>query len=182
LRLHRGQGEPRPADDGVGWRVPRLRAGPPQGLRHPAASAVPVPVGPLCHSPPVVCTGCGVDPGVNRKALGELGERWAREYLEQHGYRIRETNYRCREGEVDIVAEHGGCLVFVEVRTKTGSAFGTPEESITPVKQERLAAVAMSYLQTHDGLPLEWRIDVVAIEVGPKGRVVRTELIQNAVS
>jgi putative endonuclease len=119
---------------------------------------------------------------VNRKALGELGERWAREYLEQNGYCIRETNFRCREGEIDIVAQHGDSLVFVEVRTKTGSSFGSPEESVTTAKQEKLASVAMSYLQTHDGLPSEWRIDVVAIEVSPRGRVVRTELIQNAVS
>ncbi|MDM8000717.1 MAG: YraN family protein [Dehalococcoidia bacterium] len=119
---------------------------------------------------------------MKRKALGEMGEGWARKYLQQHGYRIRETNFRCREGEIDIIAEHEGCLVFVEVRTKTGSRFGTPEESVTLAKQERLAAVAMSYLQTHDSLPSEWRIDVVAIEVSPRGRIVRTELIQNAVS
>jgi putative endonuclease len=119
---------------------------------------------------------------MNRKALGELGEWWARKYIEQNGYHIRETNYRCREGEIDIVAEHEGCLVFVEVRTKTGSRFGTPEESVTVAKQEKLVSVAMSYLQAHDDLPSEWRIDVVAIEVSPKGQVVRTELIQNAVS
>ena len=119
---------------------------------------------------------------MNRKAVGELGERWARKHLERNGYRIRETNFRCREGEIDIVAQHGDSLVFVEVRTKTGSAFGTPEESVTATKQEKLASVAMSYLQTHGDLPTEWRIDVVAIEVSPKGRVVRTELIQNAVS
>lgn len=119
---------------------------------------------------------------MNRKALGDLGERWAREHLERHGYRIRETNFRCREGEIDIIADHEGCLVFVEVRTKTGSAFSSPEESVTAAKKEKLASVAMSYLQTHDGLPSDWRIDVVAIEVSPKGRVVRTELIQNAVS
>ena len=119
---------------------------------------------------------------MNRKALGELGERWARDYLEKRGYRIRETNFHCREGEIDIVAQHEDSLVFVEVRTKTGSAFGTPEESVTTAKQEKLASVAMSYLQTHDGLPSEWRIDVVAIEVSPRGRVTRTELIQNAVS
>jgi putative endonuclease len=119
---------------------------------------------------------------LNRKALGELGERWARDYLEKRGYRIRETNFHCREGEIDIVAQHEDSLVFVEVRTKTGSAFGTPEESVTTAKQEKLASVAMSYLQTHDGLPSERRIDVVAIEVSPRGRVTRTELIQNAVS
>ncbi len=119
---------------------------------------------------------------MNRKTLGEQGERWAKEYLERNGYLIRETNFRCREGEIDIVADHEGCLVFVEVRTRTGSAFGSPEESVTLAKQEKLVAVAMSYLQTHDDLPSEWRIDVVAIEVGTNGRVVRTELIQNAVS
>ena len=119
---------------------------------------------------------------MKRKALGELGERWAREYLERKGYLIRETNFRCREGEIDIVAEHNGCLVFVEVRTKTGSDFGTPEESVTAAKQEKLVSVAMSYLQTHDDLPSEWRIDVVAIEVGPRRCVVRTEVIRNAVS
>jgi len=119
---------------------------------------------------------------MNRKTLGELGERWAREYLERNGYRIRETNFRCREGEIDIIAQYKDCLVFVEVRTKTGSGFGTPEESVTPAKQEKLVSVAMSYLQTHDDLPSEWRIDVVAIEVSPKGRVARTELIQNAVN
>ena len=119
---------------------------------------------------------------MNRKALGEMGERWAREYLERNGYRILETNFRCREGEIDIVAQHEDCLVFVEVRTKTGSRFGTPEESVTAAKQEKLVSVAMSYLQTHDDLPSEWRIDVVAIEVSPNGRVARTELIRNAVS
>ena len=119
---------------------------------------------------------------MNRKTLGEFGERWARVYLEQNGYRIRETNFRCREGEIDIVAQHEDCLVFVEVRTKTGSRFGTPEESVTAAKQEKLVSVAMSYLQTHDNLPSEWRIDVVAIEVSPNGRVARTELIRNAVS
>jgi putative endonuclease len=119
---------------------------------------------------------------VKRKALGEMGERWARQYLEQNGYRIRETNYRCREGEIDIVAQDEDYLVFIEVRTKTGAAFGSPEESVTTAKQEKLVSVAMSYLQAHDDLPSEWRIDVVAIEVSLKGRVVRTELIRNAVS
>lgn len=119
---------------------------------------------------------------MNRKALGELGERWAREYLERCGYHIRETNFRCREGEIDIIADHEGCLVFVEVRTKTGSRFGTPEESVTAAKQERLASVALSYLQAHCDSPPEWRIDVVAIDIGRNGKVARTELIQNAVS
>jgi putative endonuclease len=119
---------------------------------------------------------------VNRKALGDMGERWAREYLQNHGYRIRETNFRCRKGEVDIVAQEGDCLVFVEVRTRSGPGFGTPEESVTAAKQHRLAAVALSYLQSHRGLPPDWRIDVVAIEADRDGQVARTTLIRNAVS
>jgi putative endonuclease len=58
---------------------------------------------------------------VNRKALGALGEERAREFLKKRGYRIVETNFRCREGEIDIIARDGGYLVFVEVRTRTGS-------------------------------------------------------------
>ena len=119
---------------------------------------------------------------MNRRALGEMGERWAREYLQDQGYRIRETNFRCRKGEVDIVAQEGDCLVFVEVRTRSGPGFGTPEESVTAAKQHRLAAVALSYIQSHRGLPPDWRIDVVAIEVDRGGQVVRTALIRNAVS
>ena len=119
---------------------------------------------------------------MNRKALGDMGERWAREYLEARGYRLLETNYRCRKGEVDIVAEHEGCLVFVEVRTRSGPGFGTPEESVTAAKQRRLAALALTYVQSHRGLPSDWRIDVVAIEVDRAGQVARTTVIKNAVS
>ncbi len=119
---------------------------------------------------------------MNRRELGSLGERWAAEYLAGHGYRILETNYRCRKGEVDIVARDGDCLVFVEVRTRSGPGFGTPEESVTAAKQHRLVSVALSYLQSHRGLPPDWRIDVVAVEADRAGQVVRTTLIRNAVS
>ena len=119
---------------------------------------------------------------MNRKALGDMGERWAREYLLGQGFHILETNYRCRKGEVDIVAREGDCLVFVEVRTRSGPECGTPEESVTAAKQRRLVAVALSYLQSHRGLPADWRIDVVAVEMDRGGQVARTTLIRNAVS
>jgi putative endonuclease len=118
---------------------------------------------------------------LNRKALGAQGEKWARDYLKKKGYRIRETNYRCREGEIDIVAEHKDNLVFVEVRTRTGSAFGTPEESVTTSKKQKLVLLALTYLQKHRNLPHFWRFDVVAIEVGPDGKPNRMEIIQNAI-
>ena len=118
----------------------------------------------------------------SRKQLGALGEKIAAEHLRRLGYKIRETNVRRREGEIDIVAQDKDCLVFVEVRTRTGSDFGTPEESITAAKKEKLISLALAYLQTHSDLPSLWRIDVVAIELDQDGRVSRLELIQNAIS
>ena len=79
------------------------------------------------------------------------------------------------------MARHNEYLVFVEVRTKKSRQFGSPEESITPAKKERLRATAMHYQQTHDDLPPSWRIDVVAIELNGKERLSRIELIENAV-
>jgi putative endonuclease len=117
-----------------------------------------------------------------RRETGNRGEKAARDYLRKRGYRIRETNYRCGRGEIDIIAEQGDCLVFIEVRTKTSLQFGSPEESVTAVKQARLRRLAMQYLQQRDKLPREWRIDVVAVELDGKGKTSRIELIENAVS
>jgi putative endonuclease len=118
---------------------------------------------------------------MKRRETGILGEKLARDYLEQRGYRIRESNYRCPEGEIDIVAEHKDCLVFVEVKARRSLEFGIPEEAITADKRERLRAAAAHYQQERDNLPQPWRIDVVAIELDRKNRPSRIELIENAV-
>ena len=118
---------------------------------------------------------------MKRRDTGILGEKLARDFLKKRGYRILETNYRCPRGEVDLIAEHKDYLVFVEVRTKTSRDFGTPEESITATKRERLRTVASYYQQAHDNLPQLWRIDVVAVELGQMGKLSRIELIENAV-
>jgi len=120
--------------------------------------------------------------GDNRKQLGDFGERAARGYLQKRGYEIMESNFRCPVGEIDIVARDKDGLVFVEVRTRRGTRFGTPEESITPAKKAKLIELAESYIQQHEGLDLSWRIDVVAIEVGRGGEISRIELIENAVT
>lgn len=119
---------------------------------------------------------------MKRKEIGALGEKIATEYLTKLGYRIRERNFRSREGEIDIIAEKDNFLVFVEVRTKRSSSFGTAEESVTAKKKERLIALAQAYMEGRDGLPPSWRIDVVALELGPKGEISRLELIENAIS
>ncbi len=118
---------------------------------------------------------------MTKRSTGLLGERLARGFLEQKGYLILETNYRCPEGEIDIVARDGDTLVFAEVRAKRSLAFGTPEESITPGKMEKLRTLAARYFQEHQDCPSSWRIDVVAVELGRGNRPVRIELIENAV-
>ena len=118
---------------------------------------------------------------MKRRDVGILGENLAKNFLKKRGYRILESNYRCREGEIDIIAKHKDSLVFVEVRTKRSLEFGSPEESITPTKMERLRAVAAHYQQTHNNLPASWRIDVVAVEIDQKDKPLRIELIENAV-
>ena len=119
---------------------------------------------------------------MKRRDVGILGEKLAKDFLKKRGYHIWETNYRCPEGEIDIIAKHRDYLVFIEVRTKRSLEFGSPEESITPTKMERLRSVASRYRQTHDNLPSLWRIDVVAVELTPKGELSRIKLIENAVS
>ena len=116
-----------------------------------------------------------------RRDLGAFGERVAAAHLEAKGYRIRARNFRCREGEIDIVAEDGDCLVFVEVRTRRGDAFGTPAESVTAAKERRLLTVARAYLQEHPDVPANQRIDVVGIELS-KGRLLAVQHIEGAIA
>jgi len=118
---------------------------------------------------------------MKRRDTGILGEKLAQNFLKKRGHRIVETNYRCPQGEIDIIARQKDTLAFIEVRTKTSLEFGSPEESITPVKKERMKATALHYRQTHSNLPQLWRIDVVAVELNQKGELSRIELITNAV-
>ena len=119
---------------------------------------------------------------MKRSELGKIGEATAANYLKHHKFRIRETNFRCHFGEIDIIAEHKKCLIFVEVRTRCDISFGTPEESITGTKKRNLIRSAQYYIQTHPKLPPQWRIDVIAIEMLPDTTVSRIELIENAVT
>ena len=117
-----------------------------------------------------------------RRDLGAFGERLAAAHLEAKGYRIIERNFRCGEGEIDIVAEDSDCLVFVEVRTRRGDALGSAVESVTPAKQRRLLALAEAYSQAHDDLPSQQRIDVITVALAPDGRVLAVEHIEDAIA
>jgi putative endonuclease len=116
-----------------------------------------------------------------RKALGDFGERYARERLEGAGYRIMGTKVRLPSGEIDIVAKDGKTTAFIEERTKQSRRFGSGEESITPAKQEKLATLASEYAEAHPGIGDDWRVDVIAIDVDGGGQVVRFAHHKNAI-
>jgi putative endonuclease len=117
-----------------------------------------------------------------RRRLGQLGEQMAADRLTGLGYQIVERNYRCPAGEIDLVARRDDRWVFVEVRTRRGDRFGSPEESVTPRKRLHLLASAQHYLQDHDALDSDWRIDAVAIVLSLGGQVKRIDVIENAVT
>ncbi|MEA3297960.1 MAG: YraN family protein [Chloroflexota bacterium] len=118
---------------------------------------------------------------MRRQEVGRLGERLAAKFLRRRGYHIIETNFRCRGGEIDIIARQRDCLVFIEVRTRSSSSFGSPEESVTQAKRSKLIFTALTYISSHSKLPEQWRIDVVAVEVDAQGQARRIEIIENAV-
>ncbi len=101
-----------------------------------------------------------------RKQTGQQGEDIAASHLIEKGYKVVQRNWRCSVGELDIIAENGDTLVFVEVRTRSSRRFGSAEESITPAKRARLVELAHAYLQ-EDESDRSWRIDVVAVQLGP---------------
>ncbi len=122
--------------------------------------------------------------GVSPQDIGRIGERLARGHLEGKGYRIIASNYRCRWGEVDLVAHDGAVWVFVEVRTRRSDAYGSPEGSITPGKARRLTLTARHFLarRTTATAEPEWRIDLVAIRLGPGRRVLSIDHLENVVA
>jgi putative endonuclease len=117
-----------------------------------------------------------------RLRLGQFGERLAVAHLESKGYRILARNFRCRNGEIDVIAQSDGCLVFVEVRTRRGDAMGSAAESLTPRKGARISAVADAYCDANPDSAEERRIDVIAVDLTPQGRLLHLEHIENAFS
>jgi putative endonuclease len=96
---------------------------------------------------------------------GLAGENAAAEWLAKRGFRILERNWRCRKYEIDLVAEHEGMMVFVEVKTRKNDDFGEPELFVTPAKQRRIISAAHFYLRDRD-IALESRFDIVSVLLG----------------
>ena len=108
--------------------------------------------------------------------LGARGERIAAAYLTDAGLRLLDRNWRCREGELDIVAREGDALVFCEVKTRRGNGYGHPVEAVTPVKRRRLRVLAQRWLAAHDEHAPDLRFDVVGVLVRPSRPALVTHL------
>lgn len=117
-----------------------------------------------------------------RAALGSAGERLAAGWLEARGYRVLARNWRCAYGELDVVAEERGELVFVEVKTRRGVAHGAPEEAITASKRAHLIAAAQCYLMEQQRETQPCRIDIVAIQLDEQGRLMDVRHYRGAVA
>jgi putative endonuclease len=100
-----------------------------------------------------------------RQRLGAAGEQAAARWYEAHGYVVLARNWRCREGELDLVVARPGQLVFVEVKTRRTARFGVPAEAVTREKQRRIHGLAAAYVR-ETAARGRWRFDVVAILAG----------------
>jgi TIGR00252 family protein len=114
------------------------------------------------------------------QSTGRLGESLAAEFLVKQRYVILAHNYRKPYGEVDIIARDGKTLVFVEVKTRISSDFGSPFEAVDVRKQRRISRIAQEYLQSYDLVGAPARFDVIAIRLDSDNRPVAIDHMQNA--
>jgi putative endonuclease len=106
---------------------------------------------------------------------GQAGEDLACAYLQRQGLRIVERNFRCRGGEIDVIARDGETLVFVEVKERSGASHGAAIEAVTRLKRSRIVRAARLYAAQHALSEGAVRFDVVAIDLAPEGTRVRHE-------
>jgi putative endonuclease len=118
---------------------------------------------------------------LTRKQLGAAGEQHAEAFLKKQGYTILARNWRCRSGEIDIIALEGELVVFVEVRTRTSSArFGTPEESIDARKQHQVIATSQVYLHQNQLHDHQVRFDTISVYADQHGALKHLDHIRCA--
>ena len=119
--------------------------------------------------------------GAVRGTKGAWGEDCAAAYLRRHGYRILVRNYSCRFGEIDLIAEKDGVLLFVEVKLRTNLQYGAPREYVTVKKQEKLRAAALLYLSERElDVPARFDVAEVYTDVHRSAGKTRIAYIENA--
>ncbi len=112
---------------------------------------------------------------LQRRSLGVWGENIAADYLQKKGMQIIERNFRCRLGELDIIARQGGYLIFIEVRTRSSANCGLPQESITASKIKKVRRLAQAYLAQKSLANVNIRFDVVAVYCAGETTVTHIE-------
>lgn len=117
---------------------------------------------------------------MKNKELGDLGERLAAKFLRRGGYGILARKYRCKFGEIDIVAKDRDTLVFVEVRSRTDSEYGFPSETIDYKKREHIKRVAAEFLTRFDLFDYDCRFDCVSVLFDDNFKPKQIELIKDA--
>lgn len=115
---------------------------------------------------------------MDRASIGRRGEDEAARFLESRGYKVLERNYRCRYGEIDIVARDGKTVVFVEVKTRGSDRFGAPTASVDARKQKKILLTSQFYIESNRLFDSDLRFDVVGIEMN--GGKLAFELVKNA--
>ncbi len=118
---------------------------------------------------------------MKKKQLGTWGEEVAAEYLIEHGVEIMDKNVRTQNGEIDIIGKKDGVLVFFEVKTRRSKKFGNPEDAVNTRKQEHIIRSAIEYIQSNLDLDIEWRVDVIAINVDQQNKK-NIRWFENAIS
>lgn len=111
---------------------------------------------------------------------GKAGERLAVRALKRAGYRVLATNWRTRGGEIDIVAEQNGTIVFVEVKTRRSDSFAAPELAVNSKKRRKLARAAWRFLERNSATERDCRFDIVSILNEPESGRPKVEIIPNA--
>ena len=114
---------------------------------------------------------------ISAKELGKRGEDAAVKLLQEKGYEIVARNYMCVAGEADIIAIDEGCLVFIEVKTRSDISKGFPEEAVGPRKRARYERIAAYYISEHDCSCSHIRFDVIGILVAEKNKALARHII-----
>lgn len=97
--------------------------------------------------------------------IGKLGENIAAEYLQQLGYTVKERNFRCRQGEIDIIAELGEEIIFIEVKTRTNLKYGKPAEAVTSIKQKHIEKATKYYIYKNHLFNAFIRFDIIEVYI-----------------
>ena len=117
---------------------------------------------------------------MTKREVGNRGEDIAARWYESRGYQVLDRNWRCRDGELDVVAARGQVLVFCEVKTRRSTAFGAPAEAVTVTKQRRIRRLAMRWLDAHPAASARTlRFDVASV-LAERGREAVIDVIEGA--